>query len=236
MKRILVVLFFLTAWVTFVHAQNDILDRWLYAGLRGGGSFRTYTLPELAKDYHADIPDYSYEAAFQFAFRFMPFMSLQAEAVFTQDRARFRGSEYHKSDDQSWFIFYTDSYSSTSLLFPLTVKIPLVFDPYIISPFGGIYWALPLGKMTKRSNSATGKTGEFDYDLTGRFGITAGVDLGIRLGPGILFLDARYGGDFGEILIQVDDGTTISYKRAMLSVSIGYELALLNKRQYTRGN
>jgi hypothetical protein len=213
-------------------AQNDILNRWLYAGLRGGGSFRFYTLPEFTKDYPSDTPNaFSYEISFQFAFRFLPFMSIQAEAVFTQDRANFQGAGYYNEPGGiSWHIFYTDRYTSTSLLFPLTVKFPLVLDPYIISPFGGIYWALPLGKMTLDSNIANRKTGEFDYDLTGRFGITAGVDLGMRLGPGILFLDARYGSDFGETLIQIDDGTTIRYKRAMLSISIGYELALMSKR------
>jgi hypothetical protein len=217
--------------------KKDPLNSWLYVGLRGGGSFRFYTLPELTQVNYSDAPyDFSYEASFQLAFRFLPFMSIQAEAVFTQDRAKFQGPEYHSSGGASWHIFYTDSYTSTSLLFPVTVKFPLVFDPYIISPFGGVYWALPLGKITLDSNTATRKTGEFDYDLAGRLGITAGVDLGMRLGPGILFLDARYGGDFGKIVVQMDDGTTIGYKRAMLSISIGYELALINKRRHAGGN
>ncbi|MDR0387788.1 MAG: hypothetical protein LBH57_07090 [Treponema sp.] len=218
-------------------AENDPFNRWLYVGLRGGGSFRFYTLPVLIKDYHSDITrDFTYEVSLQVAFKFLSFMSIQAEAVFTHDRARFRGPEYHESDGESWFIFYTDSYSSTSLLFPVTVKLPLVLDPYIISPFGGVYWALPLGRMTMDSSIASRKTGKFDYDLTGHFGLTVGVDIGVRLGPGILFLDARYGSDFGETVIHMDDGGIMSYKRSMLSISIGYELALLNKKQHARGN
>jgi hypothetical protein len=240
MRRILIGFFFVVAWVGVVSAQTqggreargDPLNRWLYVGMRGGGSFRFYTLPELTRDYSSTVPDLSPEASFHFAFRFLPFMSVQAEAVITHDRARFRGPEYHRSSvtGESWFIFYVDTYRSTSLLFPLTVKFPLVFDPYIISPFGGAYYALPLGKATLNSNIATRKTGEFDYDLTGRFGLTAGVDLGIRLGPGVLFLDARYSGDLGETYIEVEERNIVGYRRGMLSFSIGYEMALLDKK------
>jgi hypothetical protein len=223
------------ASVPWYKAEDSLSNHWLYAGLRGGGSFRFYTLPELIKDYHTGIPDLSYEAALHAAFRFLPFMSVQAEAVFTQDRARFQGPEYYKSGDESWFVFYTDSYTSTSLQFPLTLKFPLVFDPYIISPFGGVYVTLPLGKTALRSNRAAGKSGDLDYDLTGYLGYTTGVDLGMRLGPGILFLDARYGGDFGETAIHLEDGNTLSYTRSMLSLSVGYELALIRKGGRARG-
>jgi hypothetical protein len=211
---------------------KDPLNYRLYAGLRGGGSFRLYTLPELTRDYYSDIPDFSYEASLQVAFRFLPFMGIQAEAVFTQDRARFRGLEYHPSpDENSLLLLYTDSYRSISLSFPVTIKVPLVFAPYIVSPFGGVYWTMPLGKMTVSSNNAGRETGEFDYDLTGRLGITAGVDLGVRLGPGILFLEARYSGDLGETFVRTNEESMTSYKRVMVSFSIGYELALLNRRQ-----
>ncbi|MDR0451505.1 MAG: PorT family protein [Treponema sp.] len=218
-------------------AQDDPLNRWLYVGIRAGGSFRFYTLPELTKDYYFEVPySFTYEASFQFAFRFLPFMSVQVEAVFTQDRAMFRGPEYYESDSESLHIFFTDSYTSLSLMFPVTVKFPLVFAPFIVSPFGGAYWTLPLGKMALDSSIATRTTGKFDYELTGRFGVTAGVDMGIRLGPGILFLDTRYGYDFGETVIRIDDQNLINYRRTMLSVSIGYELALLKKKQRTGGD
>jgi hypothetical protein len=216
---------------------KDPLNSWLYAGLRGGGSFRSYAPQESAGEYYSDaLRDFSYEASFQAAFRFLPFMSIQAEAVYTRDSAKFQGYEYREADGRSWHIFYTDSYTSASLLFPLTLKIPITFDPYILSFFGGVYWALPLGKITLDSNIEDRETGKLNYDLTGNLGLAAGVDLGIRLGQGILFLDARYNGDFRETVIEIADGTTISYKRAMLSISIGYELVLINKKQHIGGN
>jgi hypothetical protein len=43
-------------------------ENWLYAGLRGGGSFRFYTLPELTGNRYSDAPyDFTYEVSFQFA-------------------------------------------------------------------------------------------------------------------------------------------------------------------------
>jgi hypothetical protein len=211
-------------------ADDDPFNRWLYTGLRGGGSLRFYTLPEFSMDYYSNVPDLSYEASFHIAFKFLPFMSIQAEAVYTRDRARFRRLEYNQDNDKTWFLFYTDSYISASLLFPITLKFPLVFDHYIISPLGGVYWALPLGNMTLDSNIPASKIGEFYYDLTGSFGLTVGVDLGIRLGPGILFLDVRYGCDLGETFIKTNDENLVSYQRVMASFSIGYELALVDKR------
>jgi hypothetical protein len=121
-------------------------------------------------------------------------------------------------------------------MFPLTLKFPLVFEPYLVTPFAGAYLALPLGRMNLETTNTTGKDGSFVYRLTMALGMTLGIDLGVRLGPGILFLDLRYNGDFGETIIQMDDGSTRSYKRAMMSFSIGYELALLSKRRRTGGN
>jgi hypothetical protein len=211
---------------------NDPLDHWLYLGLRGGGSFRFYTLPEVAMNNYSRVPhDFAFEGSFQIAFKFLPYMSVQAEAVFSHDRVKFGGPETHQTaGGETLHIFYTDSYSSMSLLFPLTVKFPLALDPYIISPFGGAYYTLPLGKMKLNSNIAARKTGDFDYDLAGGFGLIAGVDLGIRLGPGVLFLDTRYGVDLGETRVHMDDGNEVRYNRGMLSFSIGYELALLEKK------
>ncbi|MDR3166357.1 MAG: PorT family protein [Treponema sp.] len=216
---------------------DNPLNRWLYVGLRGGGSLRLYTLPLLVQDYSSNFTQgFSYEIALQFGVRFLSFMSFQAEAIFTQDNAPFRGPKFNVLEDEIRYIYYTDSYKSKSLLFPVTLKFPLAFEPYMVTPFGGVYLALPLGQMTLETTNTTGKSGTFEYGLTMGLGLTVGIDLGLRLGPGILFLDIRYSGDFGDTIIQMDDGTTRSYRRAMLSFSIGYELAILNKRRRTGGS
>jgi hypothetical protein len=216
---------------------NDPLNRWLYVGGRAGGSLRFYTLPQLVQDYSSNFTQgFSFEVALQFGFRFLSFMSVQAEVIFTQDQAPFRGPKFNMLDEEIRYIYYTDSYTSKSLMIPLTLKFPMAFDPYMVTPFGGIYLALPLGQMSLETSNPNGKSGVFEYGLTMGLGLTIGVDLGLRLGPGILFLDLRYSGDFGDTIIQMDDGTTRSYNRKMLSFSIGYELALLNKKRRTGGS
>jgi hypothetical protein len=217
--------------------RDDPLNRWMYVGLRGGGSFRFYRLPKVVQDYSSHLSlGFTYEIGLQFGFRFLSFMSIQAEAIFTKDRAPFRVSKFNMADDEIRYIYYTDTYNSKSLMFPVTLKFPLIFDPYIVTPFGGAYIAVPLGRMNLETTNTTGKDGSFEYGLTMHLGMTLGVDLGVRVGPGILFLDLRYNGDFGETLIRMDVGNTRSYKRAMMSFSIGYELALVNKRRRIGGN
>jgi hypothetical protein len=216
---------------------NDPLNRWLYVGGRVGGSLRFYTLPQLVQDYSSNFTQgFSYEVALQFGFRFLSFMSIQAEAIFTQDQAPFRAPKFNMLDDEIRYIYYTDSYNSKSLMFPVTLKFPLAFEPYMVTPFGGIYLALPLGQMSLETSNINGKNGTFEYGLTMGLGLTMGVDLGLRLGPGVLFLDIRYSGDFGDTVIQMDDGTTRSYNRKMLSFSIGYELAIFNKKRRIGGS
>jgi hypothetical protein len=214
---------------------NDPLNRWLYVGLRAGGSFRFYILPTLVKDYSSNFTQsFSYEAAVQLGFRFLSFMSVQVEAVFTQDSAPFRGPKFQLNETEIRYVYYTDSYNSKSLMFPVTVKFPLEFAPYIVSPFAGAYFILPLGQM-EVATTEEGKTGgSYEYAYSLQLGITFGVDLGVRLGPGILFLDLRYNGDLGNTIVQMDDGTTREYTRNMFSFSLGYELAILNKRRRVR--
>ncbi|MDR3138467.1 MAG: PorT family protein [Treponema sp.] len=211
---------------------NDPLNRWLYLGARAGGSFRFYTLPKLVKDYSSNFTQgFSYEIGLQIGFRFLSFMSIQAEAVFTQDSAPFRGPKFQMLDEEIRYIYYTDTYSSMSLMFPVTVKFPMQFKPFIISPFGGLYLTMPLGQMTIETSDVAenAASGAYEYALTMALGLTLGADFGIQMGPGILFLDLRYNGDLGNTVIQIDSGR--EYKRSMISFSIGYELALFNKRR-----
>jgi hypothetical protein len=215
---------------------NDPLNRRLYLGLRAGGSLRFYTLPKLVKNYSSNSTQgFTYEIGFKAEFRFLSFMSVQLEAIFTRDSAPFRAPIFQMLDDEIRYIYYTDTYNSLSMMFPLTVKFPLQFKPFIISPFGGVYLALPLGQMTIESSDLgpNAMGGSFEYGLTTALGFTLGADFGIRMGPGILFLDLRYSGDLGTTVIQVDSGR--EYKRGMLSFSIGYELAWINKKRRTGG-
>ncbi|MDR1949620.1 MAG: outer membrane beta-barrel protein [Spirochaetaceae bacterium] len=209
---------------------NDPLNRWLYLGVRMGGSFRFYGLPKVVSDYSSNYTQgFTYEAAFQVGFRFLPFLSVQGELIFTQDNAPFRGPKFLVSEDEIRYIYFTDNYISSSLMLPILVKFHVNKDPFMISPFGGIYFAIPLGELEFQSSEDGSTSQKYEYALSSAMGIAVGVNGGLRLGPGILFLDLRYAFDMGRTMIAMGDGR--EYTRSMLSFALGYELALINKKR-----
>jgi hypothetical protein len=63
----------------------------------------------------------------------------------------------------------------------------------------------------------------------------AGGSVGVKIGPGILFADIRYWGDFSGTKIEGSDFTLEPYRRSMLSFGIGYEIGLFTMRDNTGG-
>jgi hypothetical protein len=61
------------------------------------------------------------------------------------------------------------------------------------------------------------------YSYTVPLGVTAGADLGMHLGPGLLFLDIRYSLDFGT---NESDNSIATFRRNMVSFSLGYKYGL----------
>ena len=57
-------------------------------------------------------------------------------------------------------------------------------------------------------------------------GFIAGGNIGIKLGPGTLFADVRYAGDFNDIEVRGDWGSRAVYKRGMAFYSLGYEFGI----------
>jgi hypothetical protein len=209
---------------------SDPLNRWLYLGVRFGGSFRFYGLPKVVADYSSNYTQgFTFEAAAQIGFRFLPFLSVQGEIIFTQDNAPFRGPKFLYTDQEIRYIYFTDNYISSSLMVPVLLKFHVNKPPFIISPFGGVYWAIPLGLLKFETTREGVPSQEYEYSLSGALGIAVGLNAGLRLGPGILFLDLRYGFDLGKTMIAMESGR--EYTRSMLSFSLGYELALINKKK-----
>jgi hypothetical protein len=209
---------------------KDPLNRWLYFGVRFGGSLRFYGLPKVVEDYSSNFTQgFTYEAAAHIGFRFLPFLSVQGEVIFTQDNAPFRGPKVILTDQEIRYIFFTDNYVSSSLMIPALLKFHIIKPPFIISPFGGVYWVIPLGLMEFETTREGVSSQPYEYTLSPALGITAGLNAGLRLGPGILFIDLRYGFDLGKTVIHMEIDR--EYTRKMLSFSLGYELALINKKK-----
>ncbi|GHU14297.1 hypothetical protein FACS1894161_4900 [Spirochaetia bacterium] len=194
-------------------------ENWLYLGLRLGPSLRIYSRPEEAPILEKEVTHYfNISAAFQAAFEFLPFLGVQAELVFTTDYAPF--SAYNNVSQE----FKTDPMSSASLMFPLLLKYTFRKNSLFASALGGLYFTLPLGEM---ENDIFG--GNFEYSVDPPVGYTLGIDLGMKMGPGFLFLDLRWAADLGTTVIK-DTGQTL-YKRSMVSLCVGYQLGFFAKNR-----
>ncbi|MDR3303481.1 MAG: hypothetical protein LBS86_03630 [Treponema sp.] len=204
-------------------------DKWLFLGLRGGFSLLPYTLADdLSPDNGISSLDtsFSYDGALQIGVQLTSFLAIQAEALVTWEKVSYSG-EYLYTGYYNTNLSYSASFTSLSLLTPVLLKLTARPGNVLLSLFGGGYYAIPLGQMTYDSS----EYGEASYDYSIPFGWMAGVNLGFKLGPGALFLDARYTGALGFTSISDGQGTRQVYKRTPLSFSIGYEIGLINRRK-----
>jgi hypothetical protein len=110
-------------------------------------------------------------------------------------------------------------------MIPLLAKLTFRPGIFLFSLFAGVHVTIPLGKM-----DYTGQSNEnASYDYSVPLGLSAGADIGIKMGPGVLFADLRYLMDFGNTSIRDDYGVLSVYKRSQVSVSLGYEFALIGR-------
>jgi hypothetical protein len=85
---------------------------------------------------------------------------------------------------------------------------------FLVEPYGGAYLNLPL---TAKIQPPVG-------------GWLAGFDFGVKTGRGIIFFDFRYSTDFVSTK-AIDDDTRIEFKRNIVSVTAGYKVGFLNRKQ-----
>ena len=186
-------------------------DRWLYLGIRGGGSWRLYA--EGDKSPVTDTVDQpsTWEGAFQASVRLLPFLALQGEAVFTRDR--FSAGEA--------------GISSYSVMFPLLLRFTIRKDDLILSPLGGVYYVFPIGDM---EFTASGVSSSSPWTHSVPLGYTLGLAAGVKLGPGNLIFDLRYSGDLSAAELDTAAGTKV-YRRNLTSFSLGYEIGLFKRKR-----
>jgi hypothetical protein len=194
-------------------------DKWLYLGLRAGPSFSFYAR-STANPFLEDHAEHYYNinGAFQVSGQLLGFLNIQAEAVFTTDYAPFASYTVVSNDIDR----RSDPVFSYSLMIPLVIKFTFRRSSHYAAVFGGAYYALPLAEMQNESFG-----GSFKYSMDLPFGYTAGLNTGMKAGPGFIFLDLRYSADLGETL--ADSGESV-YRRSMVCISLGYEFGLLSKK------
>ncbi|GHV95274.1 hypothetical protein AGMMS50293_15940 [Spirochaetia bacterium] len=178
-------------------------DKFLYLGLRFGTSFHLYTLSAAAQYIDANVDRwFNLNFAFQISYDPLSFLGFQTGALFNYDHAPF----------QSW-----------SMQLPVLVKWTMFREKPYGALLAGLYYNQPLSPMY---NEDLG--GSFNYTQTLPLGYTLGLNLGIRETRGYFFLDIRWSQDIGE---TVRDNGDILFKRAMMNVSIGYEMGFFDKKK-----
>jgi hypothetical protein len=199
-------------------------NRWLYLGVRAGPSMRFY-IP--LRDIHYtgnDTQVFSFDTAIQANLQILSYLSIQGEALFTQDNA----SRKHFSRNAAGQIEeHTLNYTSFSLQFPLSLRLNFYPGKFRISPFFGVYYIAALGKL-RIENSLDDQEKSLDYGVFPPFGLLGGLNAALQWGPGMIFADLRYSDDLGEPTTWSEKQET--YKRSMISFTVGYEFGLFTKK------
>jgi hypothetical protein len=86
-----------------------------------------------------------------------------------------------------------------------------------------VYFPVQLGesKYTDRALNI-----EEHGTITAPMGFAAGGSAGVKFGPGVLFLDARFMMDFDVTHFTSTSQDADIYKRSVVSLGIGYEIGL----------
>jgi hypothetical protein len=198
-------------------------SRWIYLGLRGGISPRFY-------NFETDFPKelgFTWEAALQMEFQFlrMPwgrrnvFFGLQGEAIFTVDKFNLPNAD-GVTLESSFF----------SMMTPLLLKLNYKPGPFTLSLYGGMYYNRYFS--TKKSAGETAQPAMRGSDppkFLDLLGYSAGFKFGVKAGKrGTFFFDLRYSNDIG--VTEVSGALSMSYRRYIPSLSLGYELGLFNRK------
>jgi TolB-like protein len=216
------------------YAGEEWKYKFLHTGLRPGFSAHFYDTPgtrfsgtEAEIWYSADI------AAF-IAFQVHRHFSVQTEVVFTSDAMSITKtlSKYDEYDNFLYDYNTTYSFASSNLLIPVLITATWRPSVFSIECLAGIYFNVPVGEIKiSDSFSGTEETG----GVSAPPGIAAGVGLGIKLGPGLLFLDLRYMADFANTKTESPSFTGDIYRRGMASAGIGYKMSFFNLSNLNRG-
>jgi hypothetical protein len=200
-------------------------NQWLFLGARMGPSLRFYTPSGDTAFTGGDTSAPSLDMGIQARVQIIPVFSIQAEAIFTWDNASVWLYAPNSSGDD--LDRYTREFSGFSLQFPLTAMLNFYPGKFRVSPFFGGYLLLPLGEL--KTSSPKDNDSSFSYSISPPFGLLGGVSAGLPLGPGTIFADIRYAADLGEPELE-DGGGIKTYRRNMVSLSIGYEFGFFEKR------
>jgi hypothetical protein len=109
-----------------------------------------------------------------------------------------------------------ESYSNILLEIPVLIKF--VIKPgehFVLEPYAGVHFNIPFDKTT----------------VPPAVSWLAGFQYGVKAGPGVVFIDARFSMDIGETAMEADPSAKdLTFQRYVLHLGIGYKLGFFTKR------
>jgi hypothetical protein len=208
-------------------------DKMINTGIRSGVSGHSYKAPEETAPGAYSL---MYEGGVFIAVRLNSLISLQAEANFIWDDLVYRGiDDANRGAVPYEPVSANERRRSFSLLFPVLFKLNFRPGSFRLAPYGGIFVYAPLGKSSYRDYPG-GEEDSFSWSAAAPLGFSAGFEVARKLGPGMIITDIRYSGDFTNITVHDGNltpstqksGRDTSYKRSMLSVTIGYAFGFID--------
>jgi hypothetical protein len=218
--------------VPFTGEQEDIRwkNKWLYVGLQAGPSVRFYFPFEESPMSAALTFDIGLRLEAQLLTFIRPknffSLSLMTGAHFGLDMAAYDNYSVilppqggvPGEDGRPQTNNDPVNFSYLSLYMPLMFKFNIKPGPFVLSPYGGVYFHTSFGASW---------TGDLINDLP--LGYVAGFTAGRKTGPGILFLDVRWAGDMDKTQVSDEKGS-VNFFRNMLTLSVGYEFGFIDHK------
>jgi hypothetical protein len=207
--------------------RNRFFTGQFYLGMRGGLAFAAYS-SLVSGGYEAGMSQgFSANGAVVAEYQIFSFLGLQAEVIFNYDT--FKVTKITEISP-TYVIRSSDRFKVMSMMFPLLIKVPLKIGVFSLSPYIGAYYTLPIGtvKMVP-GDSSVSPAASFGYVVRPPVGLLLGIDSGLALGPGELFIDLRFSRDAGITIVARGQG--IQYIRNQINLSLGYKLLLSKPRR-----
>jgi len=187
--------------------DDEWMNNWLYLGVRFGFTSSIYKLNTNTNN--MDTENYfSICPVFQIGIHLTEHLFLQTELIYSNDEVKVNKPEII-------------SISSSSLTIPVIAKIGYSSSYFHYAFLGGLAFPIKLGNLEVNKNGV-----KQDYDYSMPLSLLAGINLGLKLGPGIVFTDIRLLQDLGYINSNAAD----QYSRTRPGVTLGYDFALWGKK------
>jgi hypothetical protein len=216
----------------------------LYAGLRGGIQLRQYSASPFDEDAEEPTPvdtlnvasssGMEYEAAVFFGVQMLNFLALQADVMWVSNDITGRNDA---GDPTSR---YQTMFSPMNLMIGAQLKFTFWLGKRILlAPFGAFYYSMMISGIQYRwfEENGTEEGTEFPSQVaTGVINVGGGLTLGVKLGPGELFVEGKVLFDMSptQVTSTADEGPVAwnAYTRSILpSITLGYQIRFMNLKK-----